>query len=146
MSSSANPPQTQHAGRIHEHGDRDPSPPRQGPSTLPSDTAAANSILSSVPEQAIENAFKYLQINFPPKVNDTAIQDNLNVARAIVHRALKQAGDSKLKERLRDESAFDTYIKTDGKQQELIKLLGSMARREVLWRNLFDNGTLPLSF
>jgi hypothetical protein len=61
----------------------------------------------------------------------------------IVNRAILQAGDSNQKRRLKNQSEFKAYVKFEGDvERELIKLLRSMAKQEVPWRGLFDNGTL----
>jgi hypothetical protein len=61
----------------------------------------------------------------------------------MVSRAISQAGDSNQKGRLKNQSEFEAYVKpgSDG-ERELIKFLRSMAKQEVPWRDLLDNGTL----
>ena len=147
MSPSRNP-QTQHVGQIHGLGDRDPSPPRQRPSTPLNDTDAAKSILSSIPENTIEEACETLGKMFLHDEDDNKFKRNLSLARHIVDDFLSQAWDSKpkLKGRIRNASDFKAYVESDEKKQELVNLLRSMAKKEVPWRNLFENGTLLLSF
>ncbi len=150
MSSSAsgNRRQTQHAGQIHEFGDRDPSPPCQRPSTPLDDTDAAKSILSSIPEEIIEEACKYLGRHFLPDDDDNMVERNLDLALFFVDRFLSKAWDSKpkLKRRIRNEYEFNAYVESNGKKQELVNLLISMAKKEEPWKNLLEHGTLLLSF
>jgi hypothetical protein len=135
MSSSAsgNCRQMQHAVQIHELGDRDPSPPHQRPSTPTNDTDTAKSILSSIPEKTIEEACKYLGRNFRPDDDDNVIEENLDFARFLVDKFLSQAWDSKpkLKRCIRNKYEFNVYVESDGKKQELVNVLKSMAKEEV---------------
>ncbi len=142
MSSSRNPRET-HRTRIHERGG--PSAPHPLASTPPSPTAAAGKVLN---ETAIESACKTLGGIYSPTCNGDYIRNTLRlvVAGALVRGALSQAGDSKLKGRLRRESDFKANLESDGKKQELVDLLRSMAKKQVVWRNLFENGTLLSSF
>ncbi len=139
MSSSRNPRETQRADRTWIHDRGGPSAPHPLASMPPSPTVVAGKILD---ETIIEEACEMLGLSFSPKRdNDNHIREHLGVARAFVHGALSRAGDSKLKGRLRNEYNFNAYLKSDGKEQELVDLLRSMAKQEVPWRNLFENGT-----
>ena len=145
MSSSRNPRETQRADRTWIHDRGGPSAPHPLASTPPSPTAAAGKVLN---ETAIESACKTLGGIYSPTCNGDYIRNTLRlvVAGALVRGALSQAGDSKLKGRLRRESDFKANLESDGKKQELVDLLRSMAKKQVLWRNLFENGTLLSSF
>ena len=105
------------------------------------DSDAAKSILSSISEESLRR-------NFHPNDDDDEIKQNLNIARQIVDNFLSQAYDSKpkLKGRIRNQADFKAYVESDEKKQELVNLLRSMAKKEVPWRNLFENGTLLSSF
>jgi len=93
-------------------------------------------------EEAIQDACYSLRRMFAPEDDDGQIKKSLNHAWNIVHDALSKGG-SKLKGRLRDKSEFIAYV-TPGsdKERELIELLGSMAKKEVPWGDLFKDGTL----
>jgi len=114
-----------------------PSAPR--PSTSASGNVAAGSEL----EEAIQEACEFFEDVFKAEHDDNRIRRNLNGAWGTVRVALSRAGDSNLKGRLRDESEFRAYVKPGSDRvQELIKLVRSMAKGQVPWRDLFENGTL----
>jgi len=134
MSLSENPQQTQFKPR-------DPSPLAPHPFTPPS--ASATVAAKSKLERSIQQACKTLRRIFYPEDDDGEIQKNLGVAWVKVYGALSEAGDSNQKERLRNESEFNAYVRHGSNgERELIKLLRSMAKQEVPWRDLFDSGTL----
>jgi hypothetical protein len=116
----------------------DPSAPC--PSTAPSKS-----------EKAIQHACDIFRVLFLPEDDDDKIQQRLSISWFNVHSAISQAGDLNQKERLRNESEFNAYVTARGsngeRKRELIKLLRSMAKQEVPWRNLFQNGTffIPLT-
>jgi hypothetical protein len=59
---------------------------------------------------------------------------------------IELAGDSKLKKRVRNESEFRSYAaRGSEKEQELTNLLKRMARKEVPWEDLFENGISLMS-
>jgi len=135
MSLSKNPQQTQ-----SEPGD--PSAPR--PSTPPSASSVA---AKSKLEKSIQQACKTLRRTFHPEDDDGEIQENMDVAMVKVYGALSQAGDSNLNDRFRNESEFRAYVRPGSNgERELVNLLRSMAKQEVPWRDLFDNGTSLSSF
>jgi hypothetical protein len=80
---------------------------------------------------------------FKAKHDDNKLKERLGNAWSNVQRALSRAGDSNLRGHLRNESKFDAY-NTPGsnREQELIKLLRRMAKKEVFWGELFKHGAL----
>jgi hypothetical protein len=84
----------------------------------------------------------FLSKIFSPDDDDGYIQENLTVARAIVKMAISGAGMEELKKRFRQEPEFDAYVKVENQGRELVKLLGRMAKQQVPWKLLFENGTL----
>jgi hypothetical protein len=121
-----------------------PSAPR--PSTLPS--ASGNVTAGSELEKAIQSACAIIKDVFRAEYasDDDRFRKNLSLLWFIVRRAISRAGDSNLKGRLRDQSEFRDYVMPGSdREQELIKLVRSMANGQVPWRVLFENGTLPSS-
>jgi hypothetical protein len=108
--------------------------------TLPSasGTVAENPKL----EKAIQAACQTLKVVFNAEYDDDRFKSDLGVAWHKIHGAILQAGDLKLKSRLRNQSEFDAYVATGRNGGELIKLLRSTAKGEH-WNKLFENGTLP---
>lgn len=96
-------------------------------------------------EKAIQRSYRALSALFLPDSDDDTIQDRLNNTWFNVHSAISQAGDLNQRERLRSESEFNDYLtapENNGeRKREFLKLLGSMAKQEVSWRELFKNGT-----
>ena len=83
---------------------------------------------------------------FLPGSNEDEIKGNLKYTWIAVHGALFHAGDSNQKARLRNMSEFDAYVRPGSNgERDLLQLVGSMAKQQVPWRNLFYNGTLLLS-
>ncbi len=108
-------------------------------STLPSasDTVVAGSTL--------EKACATLRRIISPEDDDDQIKENLSYVWVSVHKTISQARPN-LKERLRDHSEFMDYVTSgSNREQDFIKLLRNMAKQEVLWSELFENGTLLLS-
>jgi hypothetical protein len=80
--------------------------------------------------------------------SDEWIRKNLNLVRGSVLDYVKQAGVSKLQERLRNYAEFRSYVKPGSEEErKLVNLLKRMAKSEVPWAELFqvENGTLLLS-
>jgi len=96
-------------------------------------------------EKAIQHACDILRVLFLPEDDDDKIQQRLSIAWFDVHSAILQDEDSK-RERLRNESEFYAYLtapENNGeRKREFFNLLRSMAKEEVLWTELFKNGTL----
>ena len=118
-----------------------PSAPH--PSTLPSasGTVAAGPKLGNDIQEACEDIFKV-------EYDDNRIRNNLDYAWFQVCEVLEQAGDSNLKGRLKNKSEFRAHVKPGSDQeQELIDLVRSMAKGQVPWRDLLENGTsfVPLT-
>ena len=98
-------------------------------------------------EDAIQDARETLAKIFCPEDDDIRIKKRLSLAWAIVHNVISQAGGPKLKNRFKDVSEFETHVRSRSTgERELVELLRSMAKQEVSWRELFDNGTLLSSF
>jgi hypothetical protein len=118
------------------------SPSHDITSTPPSATGTAVTAGSEL-EKAIQKACGTLELNFGAEHDDDWIKKTLYLALPMVSRAISQAGDSNQKGRLKNQSEFEAYVKpgSDG-ERELIKFLRSMAKQEVPWRDLLDNGTL----
>jgi hypothetical protein len=132
MSLSENPRQTQ-----SELGDASAPHPYTPPSA--SGTVATGSKL----DKAIESACKQLRRGFLPGDDDDWIKINLADAWNKVHSAISQAGGPNLKKRLRNKSEFLAHAKPESNvERELIKLVGSMAKGQVDWGDLFQHGTL----
>jgi hypothetical protein len=93
-------------------------------------------------EKAVQAACQTLEVVFNAGYDDDRFKSDLGVAWHKIHGAISQAGDLKLKSRLRNQSEFDAYVATRRNEGELIKLLRSMAKEEVPWCKLFENGTL----
>jgi hypothetical protein len=93
----------------------------------------------------LEEAIQPVKLHIKAEHDDNSIKANLDIVWLFVNRAISQAGDSNQKRRLKSQSEFEAYVKSEGdveRELELIKLLRSMAKQEVPWRDLFDNGTL----
>jgi hypothetical protein len=83
---------------------------------------------------------------FTTEDDDDNIKVNLDVALTIVRKYIRLAGDSNLKKRVRNESEFRSYVVPGSdEEQELTNLLKRMARKEVPWKDLFENSTLLMS-
>ncbi|KAF8498580.1 hypothetical protein F5888DRAFT_1802761 [Russula emetica] len=77
---------------------------------------------------------------FLPQHDDDEIRKRLGNTWFIVHGALLQAGDSIVKERLKNESEFNADVGRGSKgERKLIALLRSMTKEEVPWRELYEN-------
>jgi hypothetical protein len=73
---------------------------------------------------------------------------NLDMVWVRVCGVLKQAGDSNLKRHLKNKSEFRAHVEPGSvHEQELINLVRSMAKGQVPWRDLLENGTsfVPLT-
>jgi hypothetical protein len=129
----------QHATSTHAIMSSSENPGQTTPPSA-SDTVAAESKL----ERAIQDTCRYLGDIFTPECEDHWIENNLDIIWFKVYRALLQvqAEDSKLKARLRNESEFYDYVTPASKKEEFITLLRRMAKREVAWSKLFENGKL----
>ncbi|KAF8333428.1 uncharacterized protein EI90DRAFT_3051997, partial [Cantharellus anzutake] len=92
-------------------------------------------------EEAIQRGSQLLANFFRFQSDNDWIKQHLGISRSIVHSVLCEAGDPNIKERLRDELEFDTYIKSGGGQpeRELVKLLKNMTDNQVPWSDLFKN-------
>jgi hypothetical protein len=117
--------------------------PSARPSRPPSSSGTVAARLKL--ETAIQDDFKSFKRNFLPDDDDDEIRKNLSLAWTIVNRVISQAGTSKLKKCLRDLSEFEAYVKPENQERGLVKLLGIMAKQQVSWKLLFENGTLPSS-
>ena len=97
-------------------------------------------------EKTIQIVCRWLEGRFKAEHGDDSIKKGLDFAWFAVRQVILKAGDSNQKECLKNESEFNAYVTSgsDG-ERELIKLLRRMAKQEVPWRDLFDNGTLILS-
>jgi hypothetical protein len=116
-----------------------PSAPR--PSTLPS--ASSNVTAGSELEKAIQSACASVKGVIRAEYDDDRLRQELDILWFIVRRAISQPRDSNLKGRLRDESEFRDYVMPGSdREQELLDLLRSMAKGQVPWSDLFENGTL----
>ena len=121
-----------------------PPPPNGGgprPSMPPS---AGGTVASGAKlDKAIQDACKILDAIFKAHLDDDWIRYSLIFVWSQVHYAIEQAGDSNLEKRRRKKDEFDSYV-TPGSDQErkLINLVRSMAKHEVPWKDLLQNGTL----
>ena len=110
-------------------------------STPPS--ASATVAAGSKLEMTIRKACKSLSRIFQPEDDDDEIKENLNHAYYRVHDYVSEAGDSKLKSRLKNESEFKAYVSPGSNgERQLLSLVGSMAKQKVPWIKLFENGIL----
>jgi hypothetical protein len=92
---------------------------------------------------AIQNACIFLGRIFLPEDNEDEIKKILGSAWYVVHNALSHAGDLNRRERLRNEDEFNAYVRPGSNgERKLLQLMGSMAKQQVPWRDLFENGTL----
>lgn len=114
--------------------------PSARPSRPPSPSGSVAATLEL--DAAIQDASRSFKQNFLPDYDDGDIQENLSIARAIVRKAISRAGTEELKKRLRQEPEFDAYVEVENQGRELVKLLGRMAKQQVPWKLLFENGTL----
>ena len=93
-------------------------------------------------EKALQNAYKFF-VHMFSRHDDNWIKQNLTCTWLKVHDTIMEAGDTIQKERLGDLSDFQDKVKSGSKEErELIDLLRSMAKSEVPWRDLFENGGL----
>jgi hypothetical protein len=114
-----------------------------GDLSTPSATVTAGSKL----EMEIQDASEALRRMFLPEDDDDDIKKYLNTAWFYVHDALLRGGDSKLKERLKNESEFRAHVRPGSNgERSLLTLVRSMAKRQVPRRNLFEHGTFLSSF
>jgi hypothetical protein len=91
----------------------------------------------------LERDIQIIRAIFLPQHDDDEIRKRLGNAWFIVHGALLEVGDSIVNERLKNESEFNADVGRGSKgERKLIALLRSMAKEEVPWRELFENGTL----
>jgi hypothetical protein len=94
-------------------------------------------------EKAIQHACKRIRRNFSTEDDDDDIKQNLDIAWAVVGSAIQLAGDSNLKKRVKNQFEFYSYVAPgSNEERELTNLLKSMAKEEVPWEDLFNNGTL----
>jgi hypothetical protein len=109
----------------------------------PSPSASGTVASLSKFEMAIQQAHQLLRLIFSDQDDDDEIRQNLIHAWTAVWQAISQAGSPNLKGRLRNGDEFKAYVRRGSdEERELIKLLGSMAKQQVPWEYLFENGTL----
>jgi hypothetical protein len=91
--------------------------------------------------EAFQISCNILMGAFQYSVDDNALLGNIWFN---VHSAISRAGDSRQKERLRNESEFKAYVTEpeSNRKRELIDLVRSMVKQEVNWECLFQNGPL----
>ena len=117
--------------------------PSVNPLTPASGTAAATSKLDEETRIFLQQNF---ELNFTTEDADDTIKRKLNIALTIVGNAIELAGDSDLEKRVRNKSEFRSYAaRGSEKEQELTNLLKRMARKEVPWKDLFQNSTSLMS-
>jgi hypothetical protein len=117
--------------------------PSARPSRPPSPSGSVAATLQL--DAAIQDASRSFKQIFSPDIDDGDIQKKLTLAWAIVKTAISEAGTEELKKRLRQEAEFDAYVEVENQGRELVKLLGRMAKQQVPWKLLFENGTLVSS-
>ena len=115
-------------------------PPSAPPPTPPS---ASGTVVAKLSPKIIQS-FSTL---FSPDQNDSdaIIKAILDFAWLKVNNAIQVAGDSKLKRRVRNQSEFNSYVAHGSNEEQLVNLLKRMAKKEVPWEELFENGTLLTS-
>ena len=115
----------------------DPSAHTSTPQSA-SGTVAAGSKL----EMQIQDVCKSFRRTLLPEDDDDAIKKELGTTWFRVYNTLSKTGNSKLKDRLRNESEFKAYVRPGSNgERQLLTLLRSMAKQQVPWRNLFEHGT-----
>jgi hypothetical protein len=113
-------------------------PPSVPPPTPPS---ASGTVMAKLSPESIQ-IFSEI---FSPDRNDAIIKTGLGFAWMKVHDAIQAVGDSKLKTRVRNQSEFKSYVAHGSNEEQLVNLLKRMAKKEVPWEELFENGTLLTS-
>ena len=97
-------------------------------------------------ESAVQDACQVLRTIFSTEDGDDIINKKLNVAWVTVSDTIEKAGDSKLKKSVRNRPEFSSYVAPgSNEEQQLINLLKRMAKKEVPWEELFENGKLLMS-
>ena len=93
----------------------------------------------------LEKAIEFLKVIFKAEHDDDTIKDNLSHAWLKVYEfyeRISTAGGSSQKERLKESSDFENYVKSGSEgERKLIALLRSMAEGQEPWIKLFENGT-----